>query len=232
MNGRGGFGFRDVAGGYGRMTVVEGLSADVPAGGCLCVLGRNGVGKSTLMKILSGHLECAAGEILLDGAALGGLSPDRRRRLGLSYAMQERPVFDNLSVRDNLTLMRGRGALDAYRPFFEAFPVLEERLAQTAGTLSGGERKILSFVRAAAEDARVLLLDEPSEGVQAENVERMKAFILARKAAGVSIVVVEQHLTLAGQIADEILVMDQGRTVLQGPAAEIPRERILEHIEV
>ena len=146
--------------------------------------------------------------------------------------MQERPVFDSLSVRDNLMLMRAGGSLEAYRSFFDAFPVLEERLSQTAGTLSGGERKILSFARAAAEDARALLLDEPSEGVQAENVERMKDFILRRKAEGVSVVVVEQHLTLAGQIADEVLVMDQGRTVLQGPAAEIPRERILEHIEV
>lgn len=224
--------FANVSGGYGGMTIVREISAEVPNGRCLCVLGRNGVGKSTLLKILSGHLKCRSGEISLGGVVLNDLSPDRRRRLGLSYAMQERPVFDSLSVRDNLTLMRAPSSLERCEPYFEAFPVLERRLPQIAGTLSGGERKILSFARAMTEEGAATLLDEPSEGVQAENIERMKRFILARKANGGSVVVVEQHLRLAEAIADEFLVMDQGRPVLRGSAPDIGRDQLMAHLEV
>ena len=184
------------------------------------------------MKLLSGHLRCRSGEISLDGVVLNDLSPDRRRRLGLSYAMQERPVFDSLSVRDNLTLMRAPSSLQRCEPYFEAFPVLERRLSQIAGTLSGGERKILSFARAMTEEGAATLLDEPSEGVQSENIERMKRFILERKANGGSVMVVEQHLRLAEAIADEFLVMNQGRPVLRGSAPDIGRDRLLSHIEV
>ena len=223
--------FSNVSGGYGAMTIVRHLSANVPRGRCLCILGRNGVGKTTLTRILAGHLACQEGEIVLYGRTATHLSPDRRRKLGLSYAMQERPVFDSLSVRDNLLLMFRTGSLDSYRPYFEAFPILEQRLSQTAGTLSGGERKILSFVRAMAEDGVVTILDEPSEGVQEENIAKMKELILARKSAGGSVVVVEQNLQLAEAIADAFMVMDQGRSVLQGGAGEIGREAVLAHLE-
>ena len=223
--------FRNVSGGYGAMTIVRDLSADVPRGRCLCILGRNGVGKTTLARILAGHLACRAGEIILHGRAATHLSPDRRRKLGLSYAMQERPVFDSLSVRDNLLLMFRTQSFDPYRSYFEAFPVLEQRLSQTAGTLSGGERKILSFVRAMAENGEVTILDEPSEGVQEENIAKMKELILARKSAGGSVVVVEQNLQLAEAIADAFMVMDQGRSVLQGGAGGIGREAVLAHLE-
>lgn len=213
------------------MTIVRDVSADLPHGQCLCILGRNGVGKSTLMQILAGHLPCHRGEILLEGRSINALSADQRRAAGLSYAMQERPVFDNLSVVENLMLMLPASDLSAYKPYFEDYPVLERRLTQNAGTLSGGERKILSFVRSMAETASVTLLDEPSEGVQPENIEKMKAFILRRKATGGSIIVVEQHLHLAEAIADHFLVMDQGRVVLQGQAADIDRDAIRRHLD-
>ena len=231
MNRDGGFAFANVCGGYGAMTIVHGLTADVPQGRCLCILGRNGVGKTTLVKILSGHLACREGKVSLDGRAVTELSADRRRRLGQSYAMQERPVFDRLSVRDNLLLMLPPNSLGVYRAYFEAFPILEQRLSQVAGTLSGGERKLLSFARAMAEGGMVTILDEPSEGVQAENIEKMKAFILERKRAGGCLVVVEQNLQLAEAIGDAFIVMDQGRAVLQGEAGEIRRESLLRHLE-
>lgn len=224
--------FRNVSGGYGSMRIVHDVSARIEHGECLCVLGRNGVGKSTLMKMLSGHLRHTAGRISISGVGVDNLGPDQRKSLGLSYAMQERPVFDNLSTRDNLMLMLPPGSLGLYQPFFDAFPVLEKRLTQRAGTLSGGERKILSFARTLAEEGAVTLLDEPSEGVQSENIDVMKRFILDAKSTGRSFLVVEQHLRLAAEIADTLMVIDQGRAVLQDDASKMGRTEILRHINI
>jgi urea transport system ATP-binding protein len=155
--------FENLTGGYGSTTIVRDLSGAAAAGEVLCVLGRNGVGKSTLMKLLFGYLPCRVGRVLLHGKSVDGLDPAARRRLGMTFCPQERPVFDDLSVRDNLTLMRNNRHLSPFRSYFARFPILERRLTQHAGTLSGGEKKILSFVRGLAEDQPVVLLDEPSE---------------------------------------------------------------------
>jgi branched-chain amino acid transport system ATP-binding protein len=128
--------------------------------------------------------------------------------------------------------MRAGRELDAFAPFFARYPILERRLSQHAGTLSGGEKKILSFVRALSEDQPLTLLDEPSEGVQWENVLNMQALIDERKAAGRAFIVVEQNLAFAERIADRYLVMDQGRPVLEGKRAEIERGMILAHLRV
>ena len=226
------FAFEGVTGGYGGSVVVRGIGGAVAAGEVLCVLGRNGVGKSTLMKLLFGFLPCVAGRVSLDGRPLDALAPPLRRRAGITYCPQERPVFDDLSVRDNLTLMRDDRRLDPFRPYFARFPILERRLGQHAGTLSGGEKKILSFVRGLAEDQPLVLLDEPSEGVQWENILHMDAAIAAKKAAGAAFIVVEQNLAFAERIADRYLIMDQGRTVLEGMRATIDRCRILAHLHV
>jgi urea transport system ATP-binding protein len=224
--------FAGLTGGYGSTTIVRDLSGAATTGEVLCVLGRNGVGKTTLLKLLFGYLPCASGHITLDGKAIDALDPAARHRCGMTYCPQERPVFDDLSVRENLTLMRAGRQLAAFRPYFERFPILERRLGQHAGTLSGGEKKILSFVRGLAEDQPVVLLDEPSEGVQWENILLMQASIAEKKVAGVAFIVVEQNLAFAERIADRYLVMDQGRRVLEGAAATIDRDRILGHLHV
>jgi branched-chain amino acid transport system ATP-binding protein len=224
--------FEKVTGGYGSTTIVRGLSGAAKAGEALCVLGRNGVGKSTLMKLLFGYLPCLSGRVFLEGKPLNGLDPSVHRRLGMTYCPQERPVFDDLSVRENLTLMRGSRRLAPFRRYFDRFPILERRLTQHAGTLSGGEKKILSFVRGLAEDQLIVLLDEPSEGVQWENILHMEAFIAEKKAAGTAFVVVEQNLAFAERIADRYLVMDQGRAMLEGSPSTIDRGRILAHLHV
>ncbi len=225
------FSFAGVTGGYGATTVVRGVHGAIAAGEACCVLGRNGVGKTTLMRLLTGHLLLRSGTVRLAGQPLDGLAPDERHRLGLVYCPQDRPVFDNLSVRDNLTLM---GPIDAGRhaPLLAAFPVLEARMAQSSGTLSGGERKLLSFVRGIAEPGRLLLLDEPSEGVQQENVERMAGFLREAKAAGRALLVVEQNLAFARDIADRVIVMDRGEVVLAGSAAEIDEDTLAAHLQV
>jgi urea transport system ATP-binding protein len=224
--------FENVTGGYGSTTIVRNLSGAAIAGEALCVLGRNGVGKSTLMKLLLGYLPCSNGRVLLDGEPIDRLDPSARHRAGLSYCPQERPVFDDLSVRDNLTLMRPSRRLTPFRRYFERFPILERRLSQHAGTLSGGEKKMLSLVRGLAEDRPVVLLDEPSEGVQWENILHMDALIAEKKAAGTAFIVVEQNLAFAERIADRYLVMDQGRIMLEGPRSQIDRSHVLAHLHV
>jgi urea transport system ATP-binding protein len=224
--------FDNVTGGYGSTMIVRDASGAVAPGEVLCVLGRNGVGKSTLLKLLFGFLPCRKGGIRLDNRPLGALAPEMRRRLGMTYCPQERPVFDDLSVHDNLTLTRADRRLEPFRPYFARFPVLENRLRQHAGTLSGGEKKVLSFVRGMAEDQPLILLDEPSEGVQWENILEMEAAIKEKTARGAAFIVVEQNLAFAERIADAYLVMDQGRAVLEGVRATMDRARLLAHLHV
>ena len=225
------FSFAGVTGGYGATTVVREVEGAVAAGEACCVLGRNGVGKTTLMRLLTGHLPVRSGTVRFAGRSLDGLAPDRRHRLGLVYCPQDRPVFDNLSVRENLTLMASVDA-DRYAPLLSAFPILETRMAQSAGTLSGGERKILSFVRGVAETGQLLLLDEPSEGVQQENVARMAGFLHQAKAAGRGLLIVEQNLSFALEIADRVIVMDHGEVVLAGAAADTTEAALAAHMQV
>jgi len=224
--------FEGVVGGYGDVDVVRGVSGAVQPGEVLCVIGRNGVGKSTLLKLLFGELACRGGSVRFEGREVRPLEATARRALGMSYCPQERPVFDDLSVRDNLTLMRADRRVDAFEPLFRRFPVLGRRLSQHAGTLSGGEKKMLSFARGYAEAQPLLLVDEPSEGVQWENIVQMAALVEEAKAAGRALVIVEQNLAFAERIADRYLVVDQGRVVLEGHAGEIGRERLLAHLHV
>ena len=224
--------FGRISGDYGPPTIVRQLSGEASPGQALCILGRNGVGKSTLMKLLMGYLPCWQGEIAFDGTPIDALDPPARHALGISYCPQERIVFDDLTVRENLLLTRSGRSLDAYQPYFARFPILERRLGQHAGTLSGGEKKILSFVRGLAENQPVVLLDEPTEGVQMENISLMETIIREQKAANTAFVIVEQNLAFAERIADHYLLMDQVRAVLYGPQSEIPRQAIPQNLHI
>jgi branched-chain amino acid transport system ATP-binding protein len=223
--------FSGLTGGYGEVVVVRGIAGAVAAGEVLCVIGRNGVGKSTLLKLLFGQLPCREGSVRFEGRAIDAAPSARRRALGISYCRQERPVFDDLSVRDNLTLMRADRSLAPFAPFFARFPILERRLEQHAGTLSGGEKKILSFVRGLSEAQPLLLLDEPSEGVQWENIVHMAALIDAAKGEGRALVVVSRT-GVRRAVADHYLVIEQGGIALAGRRGEIDRQTLLGHLQV
>jgi branched-chain amino acid transport system ATP-binding protein len=225
------FEFQGLVGGYGSSMILRGVAGAVGPGEVLFVLGRNGVGKSTLMKVLMGFLPCREGAVRLEGREVTALAPPERRRAGITYCPQEGAVFDTLSVGDNLFLMAPPEAPARLERLAESFPLLRRRREQRAGTLSGGEKKILSFVRGAIEDHALVLLDEPTEGVQAENVERMQAVIREQRAAGTAFVIVEQNLGLAERLADRWLVMDKGRVVVQG-AGRPARDAIIAHIQV
>jgi ABC-type branched-subunit amino acid transport system ATPase component len=224
--------FDGLGGGYGDTVVLRGVGGAVGNGEVLGILGRNGVGKTTLLRLLMGYLAPVAGSVRWRGRPLGTMPTHARRRLGMSYAPQEGLVFDPLTVRENLTLHRADRTLAPYEALLAAFPRLAERLDQRAGTLSGGEKKLLSFCRAIADDAPLTLLDEPSEGVQQENLDRMGRFIRERRARGAAFVIVEQNLAFLLATMDHALVLDHGECVLSGRAADLPRSALEAHLAV
>ncbi len=207
-----------LTGGYGDIVVLSGFTATVDPGSTACVAGRNGVGKTTLLRLVTGALAPVAGRVRLGDAEITHAPRHRRLRLGMGYAPQENVVFDDLTVLENLTLAAADRSLDRYDELLDAFPRIGERLSQRAGTLSGGEKKILSFCRALAEATELVVLDEPSEGVQPENIALMTGIIEAEKAKGRSFLIVEQNLGLIEVVADAVHLLDHGECIYSAPA--------------
>ena len=207
--------------GYGRSQVLFDVSLGIPWRGGVAVLGRNGAGKTTLMKTIVGELTASKGDITFDGKDIVRAKTETRVRMGIGYVPQEHSVFARLSVRDNLAV----GALVNRDPtatdrVLAIFPKLGQRLDQPAGTLSGGERKMLAIGRALLGDPKLLLLDEPTEGVWIGVIEEITERLIAL-AKDIAVVIVEQHLDLALRVADYAYVLDRGRVALQGQAAEV-----------
>ncbi len=222
----------DVCGGYGEVQVVNGVSAMVGAGEAVFITGRNGVGKTTLIRLITGSLPLTGGRVLLNGADISAHPDHSRSALGMGYAPQEHVVFDDLTVLENLTLHHRDRSLDRYAALFEAFPRMRERLRQLAGTLSGGEKKILSFCRAMAEDTQIVLLDEPTEGVQPENIDRMAAAIQQDKAAARSFLIVEQNLGLVELTADRAYLLDHGDCVYEASNGPDLRAQLSDRMQI
>ena len=222
----------ELVGGHGEITVIRGFSAAVGPGEVAFVTGRNGVGKSTLVKLVAGHLPIRAGRVTFRGHDLTAVPGYRRRHLGMGYAPQEGIVFNELTVAENLTLQYESRSLVRYEALFALFPFLRERLAQRAGTLSGGEKKILSFCRALAEETELVILDEPTEGVQAENISRMAEAIGRAAGSGRALFIVEQNLNLIEEVADRVYLLDHGRCALEAPNGPGLRAALLERLRL
>ena len=217
--------------GYGRSQVLFDVSLSVPWRGGVAILGRNGAGKTTLMKAIVGELPLLGGAVCLDKRSVGQLPTEQRIRLGLGYVPQEHSVFGRLSVRDNLAVgaltNRDSGAVNRV---LEIFPKLGQRMDQVAGTLSGGERKMLAIGRAMLSNPRVLLLDEPTEGVWIGVIEEITERLM-QLAEEIAIVIVEQHLDLALRVASRAFVLDRGRVALAGSAQEVRDDpRLLQYL--
>ncbi len=209
---------------YGDSHVLHDVSFTVSAGRVLALLGRNGAGKTTCMSAIVGFLPPRAGEIRLFGETITHLSPEVISRKGIGFVPQGRRVFPTLTVRENLLVaQQNRSGIDkpwTLERVCELFPRLQERLAQHAGSLSGGEQQMLAIGRALMGNPRLLLMDEPSEGLAPLIVAEVGRTIARLKSEGQSIVLVEQNIKLAFDLADDCVMLNTGRVVFAGTAAE------------
>lgn len=228
---------KGLRGGYGGKPVLQGIDLSVSKGEIVAVIGRNGVGKSTLMKALIGLVESTAGAIRLGPTELTGLTPFRRARLGIGYVPQGRDVFPRMSVRENLQVgesMREGISPDVYERIYSLFPILKERANQQAGTMSGGQQQQLAIGRVLVGSPQLLLLDEPSEGIQPSIVQDIGRIIKQlNRESGMTIMFVEQNLDMIKALAQRCYVMDKGRIVAHVTPQELEdRDTIRKHLAV
>ena len=222
---------------YADSHILHGVSFSLQPGAVLALLGRNGAGKTTCISTIIGFLKPRDGEIRLFGEPIEGMSPERISQLGIGLVPQGRRIFTSLTVRENLVVaQRGGAAVNPWNVdrIYDMFPRLSERNMQFAGTLSGGEQQMLAIGRALMGNPRVLLLDEPSEGLAPLIVAEVGRTIKRLKKEGQSIVLVEQNRQLALDVADSAVILNTGRCVFAGEASELLRNEdlITQHLGV
>jgi branched-chain amino acid transport system ATP-binding protein len=218
----------DLHAGYGATPILFGVSLEVREGEAVALLGRNGMGKTTLMKTAMGFLRPWRGAIELDGRSLTGLRPHQIARLGVGLVPENRRIFPGLTVRENLEL--GLSAVADRSPttrqqrlglVFEHFPRLRERLDQPGRTLSGGEQQMLAIARVMMAGARLVLMDEPTQGLAPSLVRHIREMIVELKRRGVTVLLVEQNARMALNVCDRGYIMEKGTIVFEGPAKEL-----------
>ena len=216
-----------VSAGYGETVVLESLDLRLAQGECVSVIGRNGVGKTTLLATVMGHTALHGGAIRLNGAEIAAAPAHRRARAGLGYVPQEREIFPSLTVRENLTVAAKPGPWDLDR-ILDLFPHLAGRQANRGNQLSGGEQQMLAIGRALMGNPSVLLMDEPSEGLAPVIVEELqRSMVRLRDEAGLTIVLVEQNTRVAFAFAERTIVMNRGRVSYDGPSAKLDADHDL-----
>jgi urea transport system ATP-binding protein len=221
---------------YGDSQVLWDVHLQVPPGQVVCLLGRNGVGKSTLLKTIMGLLTSRSGSIAFNGQELTRLSPDERARRGIGYVPQGRDIFPDLTVEENLRIgLLARATANGTIPaeIFQRFPVLQSMLTRKGGLLSGGQQQQLAIARALVTQPTLLLLDEPTEGIQPSIILEIEAAIQRLKQEGhMAILLVEQYLDFARRLADQVFVMDQGSIVLEGRLDELQEDAVKRYLAI
>jgi urea transport system ATP-binding protein len=220
---------------YGGSHTLRDVAFDVPAGACTALLGRNGVGKTTLLKCLMGVLPMRSGKIGFAGASIANLPPYARAALGIGYVPQGRDIFPRLSVQENLQMGLAAKKGNATVPdfVFDMFPVLKQMLNRRGGDLSGGQQQQLAIGRALAMRPRLLILDEPTEGIQPSIIKDIERAIRSLVAAGdIAILLVEQYYDFAKSLADHYVVLSRGEVVARGLGANMDRDNVRAHLAV
>ena len=250
---------------YGESHTLWDLALEVPKGACVCLMGRNGVGKTTLLKSVMGLIPARSGSMVFEGAELFSLKADKRAELGIGYVPQGREIFPLMTVEENLRTglraVRRKGIKDIPEQVFEIFPVLKKMLKRRGGDLSGGQQQQLAIGRALVLDPKLLILDEPTEGIQPNIVSEIgdviirlnrargiptkfekaspdvvdeikDAIVKVNRELGVTVLLVEQKLPFARRVADRFCIMDRGRAVATGAMEELSEEMVKRYLTV
>jgi urea transport system ATP-binding protein len=223
---------------YGESQVLWDVSLDVPAGSVVCLMGRNGVGKTTLLKSIMGLLPTRSGRVAFDGTDLGGRRPEERAGCGIGYVPQGREIFPNLTVQENLRMgllgsrRNGHGGGDPLEHVFELFPKLQTLLGRKGGVLSGGEQQQLAIARVLLARPKLLLMDEPTEGIQPSVIDQIEETIERIKGQGISVLLVEQYLEFAWRLASAYAIMRKGTIVSRGSTKDLREDMVRQHLTV
>jgi len=221
---------------YEGSRILRGVNLTVPDRSLVCLMGRNGVGKTTTLKSIIGLTKTDAGTIKFGGKEMGGLPPDDRARMGLAYVPQGRDIFPNLTVWENLKIslvIHGTKANGELAKVLELFPVLKEMLQRKGGVLSGGQQQQLAIARALLTNPSLLLLDEPTEGIQPNIIDLIgETLIKIKKEGKITILLVEQYLDFCLGVGDSFYIMDRGAIVAEGPIAHLNDAIVKEHLTV
>ncbi len=222
---------------YGSSHTLRGVSLSLKKGECLTLLGRNGVGKTTLLKCLMGVLPVAKGKVTLNGRDITRLKPHQRAAAGIAYVPQGREIFARLTVEENLMMgmatLSGRQAARISGEVYELFPVLKEMLGRRGGDLSGGQQQQLAIARALLAKPQLIILDEPTEGIQPSIIKDIERVIrLLRQRGDIGILLCEQYFDFARALADQFLVLSRGEVVAAGAAAQMDSAEVRRHLAV
>jgi len=221
---------------YGGSHTLWDVGLTVPAGSRFCLMGRNGMGKTTLLKCIMGLLPASSGSMEFDGTELRGLTAEMRARLGVGYVPQGREIFSHLTVEENLRIglgIRKGGARSIPPRIFEMFPVLKKMLRRRGGDLSGGQQQQLAIGRALVLEPKLLILDEPTEGIQPNIVHEIGDVVLRlNKEEGLTVLLVEQKLPFARRVASEFCILEKGRAVASGPIDALTDNVVHAHLSV
>ena len=221
---------------YGKTPILKEIGLGLPEGQCLCVLGRNGVGKTTLLRTIMGLTDRTSGEIRIDGASVGKAPTHVRAKYGLGYIPQGRQILPHFTVKENIligTFARTDGRQDVPELCLTLFPYLAQNLHRKAGLLSGGQQQQLAIARALATNPRILLLDEPTEGIQPNIVAEIGQTLgRLNKEFGITLILTEQHIKVARKLGDAFLMMENGRIVARGPIHEMTDDLIERHVTI
>jgi urea transport system ATP-binding protein len=221
---------------YGGSHILWDIDMSVPTGSCTCLMGRNGMGKTTLLKCIMGLLPAVSGELLYDGIDLRKVAADDRARLGVGYVPQGREIFSQLSVEENLRIglpARRNRAKEIPEQKFAMFPVLKKMLRRRGGDLSGGQQQQLAIGRAMVLEPKLLILDEPTEGIQPNIVHEIGDIIMRlNREANLTVLLVEQKLPFARRVASEFRIIDKGRVVAAAAIAALTDDLVRQHLTV